>query len=113
MARDLNLEPTFPTNEIQGDILPGLPKKHEHLIFFEIIDIGAFKTFLKTVDITSMKECIAKRDAIKIKKDAGDETIVPAPGLNIAFTFHGLVTIGVTGLNAPASLEAFRSGMAA
>ena len=38
MARDLNLEPAFPTDEIQGDILPGLPKKHEHLIFFRVTD---------------------------------------------------------------------------
>jgi Dyp-type peroxidase family len=112
MARDLNLEPAFPTDEIQGDILPGLPKKHEQLIFFRIVDTGAFKTFLKTLDVTSMKECIAKRDAIKVKKDAKDETLVPTPGLNIAFTFHGLVALGVTGLNAAASLDAFRGGMA-
>jgi Dyp-type peroxidase family len=113
MARDLNLEPVFPTDEIQGDILPGLPKKHEHLIFFQIKDRVAFKKFLQTLDITSMKECIAKRDAIKVKKDARDATIISTPGLNIAFTFHGLVTLGVPGLDVPDQLDAFRKGMAA
>lgn len=113
MARNLALEPVFPTADVQGDILPGLPKKHEHLMFFRITDTGAFKTFLKRLEVTSMRECIAKRDAIKAKKNAGDETIIPAPGLNIAFTFQGLVTLGVAGLDAPGSLDAFRGGMAA
>jgi hypothetical protein len=34
MARDLNAEPLFPTEDIQADILVGLLKQHEHLMFF-------------------------------------------------------------------------------
>jgi len=34
MARDLNAEPLFPVEEIQADILVGLKKRHEHLMFF-------------------------------------------------------------------------------
>ena len=49
MARNLVLEPAFPTGDVQGDILPGLPKKHEHLMFFRITDTGAFKTDRKSV----------------------------------------------------------------
>src|ERR1700709_426217 len=105
MARNLAAEPSFATEEIQGDILPGLPKNHEHLIFFHIHDLAKFKAFLKTLDITSMRECLAKRVAIRAKKDAHDDTIIPTPGLNIAFTFTGLETLGVTGMGAVPSLK--------
>ena len=68
MARDLTLEPPLPVNEIQGDILIGLPKRREHLIFFEIVDAVKFKAFLKTLDITSVQECLDKRQAIADNK---------------------------------------------
>ena len=34
MARDPNAEPLFPTDVIQGDILVGLPKRSERMLFF-------------------------------------------------------------------------------
>lgn len=111
MARDLTLEPPLPVNEIQGDILIGLPKLHEHLIFFEIVDAVKFKAFLKTLDITSVQECLDKRQTIADNKAKGVRTLIPTPGLNIAFTFRGLGILGVGGLNA-ASPE-FINGMAA
>jgi hypothetical protein len=55
MARNLADEPPFSTSEIQGDILPGLPKNHEHLIFFHIQDVGRFKAFVKSLSLTSMQ----------------------------------------------------------
>ena len=112
MARDLSKEPKFATSDIQGDILAGLPKRHQHLIFFTIADLGKFKAFIKTLDLTSMQECLAKRAAIASKKALGDETVIPTPGLNIAFTYHGLVKMGVGGLDQQASLASFRGGMA-
>ena len=112
MARNLANEPVFATSEIQGDILPGLPKNHEHLIFFHIQNVGKFKKFVKGLSLTSMQECLAKRAAIKVKKAAHDDTIIPTPGLNIAFTFKGLETLGVAGMNAVPSLKAFKDGMA-
>jgi hypothetical protein len=54
MSRNLLAEPIFPTNDIQGDILVGLPKNKEHLIFFEITDAPQFKAFLRTLEITSV-----------------------------------------------------------
>jgi hypothetical protein len=86
MPRDLNAEPTFPTPDIQGDILAGLPKRCELLLFFKIQEPEVFKPFLKTLHITSMEECLAQRDLIKHRKEAGIETLVPTPGLNVAFS---------------------------
>lgn len=47
MARALNAEPLFPTEDIQGDILAGLPKRRERLLFFRVEDPAAFTAFLK------------------------------------------------------------------
>jgi len=77
MARNLTAEPPLPVNEIQGDILIGLPKRHEHLMFFEIVDPVKFKAFLKTVDITSVQECLEKRQAIADNKAKGGANTYP------------------------------------
>jgi Dyp-type peroxidase family len=112
MARNLSNEPKFPTSEIQGDILAGLPKNHEHLIFFHITDITRFKAFIKTLELTSMQECLATRAAIAAKKALKDETIIPTPGLNIAFTHAGLIKLGVQNMDGIADLKPFKDGMA-
>lgn len=111
MARDLTKEPAFPTNIIQGDILVGLPKRHEHLIFFRIVDVDEFKVFLKTLHFTSMQECLDQRAAIAKAKESHVATDLPAPGLNIAFTFSGLQKLGTTGFPAEPLLGSFRHGM--
>ncbi len=111
MARDLQAEPLFPAKEIQGDILVGLPKNHQHLMFFKIEDASKFRSFLKGLEITSVDECLKKRAAIAANKAAKINTIIPTPGLNIAFTRNGLEALGVQGLSAaPAE---FLDGMAA
>ena len=116
MARDVSEEPLFPTDEIQGDILVGLIKKTEHLIFFCIHDVGAFKTFLKTLHITSMQECLEQNALIASRKAAGFDRLVPAQGLNVAFTAAGMTTLGVPGFASATvddDLQAFTDGMAA
>src|SRR3954470_4207115 len=105
MARDLTAEPIFPIDDIQGDILTGLQKNHEHLMFFEITDTTKFKVFLKTLEITSMKECLDKGAAIAARKAAAIDTVIPTPGLNVAFTYQGLQRLNVAGLPAPAAVK--------
>jgi hypothetical protein len=112
MARDVNAEPLFPTDVIQGDILTGLPKRCERLLFFSIDVPTLFKAFLKDLDITTMQECLAQRDAIAKRKSEGIETLIPTPGVNVAFTYHGFARLGVGGLDGVAQLEALRDGMA-
>jgi len=113
MARNLGQEPPLPTMILQGDILPGLIKKHERLIFFGIKDVGAFKTFLDGLQITSMDDALQQRRTIdEVKKDR-PQAVLPAPGLNIAFTFSGLQKLGVPKIDTIPADAAFRLGMAA
>lgn len=113
MARDLNAEPLFVSEDIQGDILLGLPKKHERMLFFAIDDPQAFREFVRGLELTSQQECLAQRDLIEQRKAAGIKTLVPTPGLNVAFTFSGLDKLAVAGLHSAPDIDAFRDGMAA
>jgi Dyp-type peroxidase family len=114
MARELDAEPLLPSKEIQADILVGLLKRREHLLFFSIETPAAFKTFVKGLELTSQEEVLAQRDLIEQRRKQGIKTVVPTPGLNVAFTFSGLKKLGVPGIDAPAAkVEAFRDGMAA
>ncbi len=115
MARDLSQEPLFPTDDIQGDILVGLIKKTEHLLFFRIDDAGAFITFLKTLEITSMQDCLDLQGLLASRKAAGFDRLIPAPGLNVAFTAGGMAKLGVPGVTAPTAdedFQVFKDGMA-
>jgi Dyp-type peroxidase family len=114
MARELDKEPLLPSKDIQGDILAGLIKRREHLLFFDITNAQAFKTFLDGLELTSQEVALAQRDLIKQRKAEGIETVVPTPGLNVAFTFRGLKKLGVQGIDDTTikGLEAFRDGMA-
>ncbi|NEU13183.1 Dyp-type peroxidase [Methylobacterium sp. BTF04] len=111
MPRDITAEPLFPVDDIQGDILTGLPKRHEHLMFFTIRDAASFKAFLKSLDLTSMKTCLKDRDTIAAQKAINDQ-LVPTPGLNIAFSFSGLQKLGVPQVSAMTGAEAYKNGMA-
>lgn len=96
MARDLSNEPLLAVDEIQGDILVGLLKNHEHLMFFRIVDAAKFKAFLKTLDVTSVADCLKQRAAVA----ASGGTMLPTPGLNVAFTGAGMAALGIAGLAA-------------
>lgn len=96
MARDLTNEPALPTASIQGDILVGLLKRHEHLIFFRVVDDNKFKNFLQTLHVTSMQECLDQRKRVSDNKEKCSASDIPTPGLNVAFTFSGLHHLGVS-----------------
>ncbi|MBN3757677.1 hypothetical protein G3N95_32470 [Paraburkholderia sp. Tr-20389] len=95
MARDLNAEPLFPVDEIQADILVGLKKRHEHLMFFKIVNVVTFKKFLASLHLTSMQDTLAQQALIDDNKTANPGKVIPTPGLNIAFTRSGLAMLGV------------------
>jgi Dyp-type peroxidase family len=110
MPRDLTAEPLFPTDDIQGDILVGLLKKWEKFIFFRVTDGELFSTFMRTLEITSMQDCLDQRAVVEANKAAGNTALVSTPGLNVAFTHTGLQALGVNGLDAGTK---FAAGMAA
>ena len=112
MARDLSQEPLFDVNDIQGDILVGLIKKVERLLFFEITDAENFRLFLKDLQITSMSECLMQAEIIAAGKQAHNDELIPTPGLNVAFTAAGLRKLGATDPDTPTD-PLFEAGMAA
>jgi Dyp-type peroxidase family len=118
MGRDLQAEPLLATDAIQGDILPGLAKRTERLLFFEIVDVARFRTLLADLAVTSMQECLDQRATIAAAREECCGTVVATPGLNVAFTFSGLDELAPAGLHdsgpaADASFAAFTAGMAA
>lgn len=88
-------EPTLNVDDIQGDILVGLPKKSERLAFFTITDPDAFRSFLQDLHITSAAEVLATKALIDQRKAEKIATLVPAAGLNVAFTYNGLRVLGL------------------
>ena len=112
MARILSQEPLFDVNDIQGDVLVGLIKKVERLLFFEITDPDAFRSFLKTLQVTSMAECLGQKTTVAQRKDEGRDELIPTPGLNVAFTASGLRHLGALD-ESQATDPLFEAGMAA
>lgn len=110
MARNMNDEPSLLADDIQADILVGLIKQHEHLMFFKIIDPQAFKRFLHSAHLTSVTETVAQQDLIDAARKSDPSILLPTPGLNIAFTYSGLVRLGFAGLDTEA-LSTFGAGM--
>src|SRR5947209_3170510 len=110
MPRDLTAESLFPTDDIQGDVLVGLLKKVETFVFFRVTDGGLFAAFMKTLEITSMQDCLDQRAAVAANKTAGSTALVSTPGLNVAFSHDGLQAVGVNGADGSTQ---FAAGMAA
>ncbi|KDR78229.1 hypothetical protein GALMADRAFT_65104 [Galerina marginata CBS 339.88] len=97
--------PTIPSNppppvvlkldNIQGDVLSGLPKKTETLFFFQITDPIKFRQELRTFIplIKTVAGVLKDRDAIdKHKKCHGSSLqphLIPMVGVNIAFSHFG------------------------
>ncbi|GAB2595396.1 Dyp-type peroxidase [Microlunatus antarcticus] len=113
MTRDVHAEPVLATTRIQGDILPGLLKKNELLLFFRIDSAADFLPFLKGLPITSMETVLDQRAEVADRRTRGVTALIPAPGLNVAFTFTGLTKLGVAGLSGAPGLAEFEAGMAA
>src|SRR4028118_338885 len=111
-------DPALPLDDIQGDILVGLTKTAEAFVFFEIVDVSAFKTALRSVarrNVTSVKDVRdddarikkAKEVAARYKKDPG---LLKIRHLNIAFSASGLEKL--TGESLPMLPQEFRDGAA-
>ncbi|KAM0716673.1 hypothetical protein Q7P37_008118 [Cladosporium fusiforme] len=88
---------------IQGDIWPGLPKRFQSFLFFQIHKPNEFKQRLKqfTADghlTTAEQACEMKNkiDAAKKACEAGGvrSPLMPLPGVNIAFSSTGLHKMG-------------------
>jgi Dyp-type peroxidase family len=113
MPRDVHAEPVLATTRIQGDILPGLLKKNELLLFFRIDSVADFLPFVQGLPLTSMQTVLDQRAEVADRRSRGVTALIPAPGLNVAFSFSGLTKLGVPGLSGVPGLAEFEAGMAA
>lgn len=88
---------------IQGDIWPGLPKRFQSFLFFQIQKPDLFKARLKQFAndgrITTAAQACEMKDVIagaqKLFKSSGQKApLLPLPGVNIAFASSGLQKLG-------------------
>lgn len=107
--------PSLDLNNIQGDVLGGLPKKTQTSLFFQITNTALFKAQLKLFIplVKTTAQVIADRKAIddhKKKTPQGQIPILlPMVGVNIAFSRFGMDKLGITDADALDD-SAFKSG---
>ncbi|KAF8755087.1 hypothetical protein RHS01_05361 [Rhizoctonia solani] len=83
-------------NNVQGDIIPGFPKKKEQFIFFVIRDAVKFKSAIPTLKVTSTADVVEARKNIEDQKSRLGGGLVPLAFLNIAFSKSGLKELDIT-----------------
>ncbi len=88
--------PVLALDEIQGDILIGLPKKAQAFLFFTIKDHDAFKkSFLSALlgKITTTRDVQQQMVQIAAQRACGKTDLLPITGFNIAFTNPGVALL--------------------
>jgi len=91
---------TLDLNNIQGDILSGLPKKTQTYLFFQIKDVNLFRKQLALFVpiVKTVAQVLKDRQAIedhKRKPTDGKPELIPMVGVNVAFSSKGLVLMGI------------------
>jgi Dyp-type peroxidase family len=88
---------TLDFDNIQGDILQGLPKKVESFVFFAITNPVQFRQSLKSIIplITTTAQAIQDNKAIEAHKGKGNKDLLKLVGTNIAFSQKGLHALGI------------------
>ncbi|KAF9466754.1 hypothetical protein BDZ94DRAFT_1280704 [Collybia nuda] len=88
---------TLDLDNIQGDVLSGLPKKTQTYFFFQITDVKLFRSqltqFVPLVKTTA--QVLKDRKTIEDHKKKGDKTLIPMSSVNIAFSHKGFAQMGV------------------
>ncbi|EJC98275.1 DyP-type peroxidase [Fomitiporia mediterranea MF3/22] len=85
-------------DDLQGDIVLGIPKFAEDFLFFNITNVANFKNDLKQIvpSITTTTQVQKMQQQIAQNKLAGIVDLVKISAINIAFTESGLKKLGVT-----------------
>jgi len=82
--------------EIQGDVLVGLPKRVENFIFFKITHPALFMKSMKQnglFRVTSAQRVNNQKVILQRRKKLGQRTIEPFWGLNVGFTKNGMTEL--------------------
>ncbi|KAG8736145.1 hypothetical protein FRC10_009653 [Ceratobasidium sp. 414] len=95
------LPPTTPASvnveNVQGDIILGLPKKKEEFVFFVIHNAALFKLALPLLKIASTADVQRSHQIISDVRREIPGSLIPLPLLNIAFSQQGLNALGIKG----------------
>lgn len=89
--------PTLNLDNIQGDILGGLPKKTELCYFFQITNVSKFRQqFVNLVPLVkSVNDVTRDRECIRDHKRRGGQGVIPLTAVNVSFTHQGFVKLGI------------------
>ncbi|KAF8952262.1 peroxidase TAP [Flammula alnicola] len=84
-------------NNIQGDILSGLPKKTQFYVFFDITDVAKFRKDLNKFIplIKTVAGVLKDRDDIADHKKKKLPGLIPLTGVNISFSHQGFIKLGI------------------
>ena len=84
-------------DDIQGNIIPGFNKDHQHFLFFRIEKVKTAKGFLRDLvpRISTMEEVISYRRLYRARrfKLGRHNTMLCSTWLNIAFSHHGIALL--------------------
>ncbi len=83
--RDVHAEPVLATSAIQGDVLPGLLKKEELLLFLRHRVRRRLHHFVRGLPLTSMQTVLDQRAEVADRRARGITAADPGPRLNVAF----------------------------
>jgi Dyp-type peroxidase family len=87
---------TLELDDIQGDVLAGLPKNYESFIFYKIVDPGLFGQYLKQHVIRRITNALQVHDrelAVQSRKTRGYGGLDSFLGLNLGFTKDGVAQL--------------------
>ncbi len=101
---------------IQGNIIPGFNKDHQHFLFYRITDVSGAKKFLRAMApvITSMDEVlefVRAHRALRLKLGVAEPPGLKAAWVNIAFSCRGIEKLGA-GTGEQFGEQSFRQGLA-
>jgi Dyp-type peroxidase family len=101
---------------IQGNIIPGFNKDHQHFLFYRITDVPRAKKFLRAMApaITSMDEVlefVRAHRALRLKLGVTEPPGLKATWVNIAFSCRGIEKLGA-GTGEQFGEQSFRQGLA-
>jgi Dyp-type peroxidase family len=104
---------------IQGDIIPGFNKDHQHFLFFRLGDLEQAKQWLRWIAplLTSMEEALAfvrVHRAVRLRLGVTEpEPQMRATWVNIAFSYRGIELLVGTAEAEAFGDQSFRQGLAA
>ncbi|KAG6897982.1 hypothetical protein C0992_007936 [Termitomyces sp. T32_za158] len=99
-------------DNIQGDILSGLPKKTQTYFFFEITNAKLFRSQLSHLVplVKTTSQTLKDRKKIDDHKKKGDRTLIEMVGVNIAFSHKGFVKLGIDDTTLTGTEPSFKQG---